>query len=190
MPEGVLPNKADRRFIEERAVLAILEGDELGSPLTLGLIRRALESYQNQRATMNASAWYWGLKDQPWRNILPPREHGFGVELVGPWSAMSVVAVKSEPGEPTELLNVARATVAMHGLATTRKISHAEVIRRIEAATHAIVRTACRQCSCEHRGLWSDFVWVGVQPAAVPSDRALELRNCPRCETTLAREIL
>lgn len=175
----------DRRFIEERSVFAILEGDTLGTPPTRGLIRRALQSYLDHRYVMSTRAfWFWKLEDQSWREILPL------MELATPWDASdTVVAWQKEPGEPTEHLSVARATIALHGQARLEAVSHAEVIRRIEAATKSLVSRAHRQCSCEHRGLWSEFLYVGIQSPGDETDHALELRSCPQCKTTLSREM-
>lgn len=176
--------KRDELFIEERAAIAVLEGDTLGTPLTLGLIRRALQRYLDHcDALRSLPFWFWKLEDQPWRQILPR------MELATPWDASTVIVWKKNPGERIEHLNVARATIALHGQARQEAISQAEVIRRIEAATKMVVSRAHRQCSCEFSGLWSEFLYVGIQPSGDEPDRALELRNCPRCQTTLAREM-
>lgn len=168
--------------MERRAALALLEGDELGHEPMLGLFRRALEEYaQVSQLWRYSNNLYWELRSLPWLVLLPGR-----AELVAPWdtSLMRGVVLRRLT-EEVQQCTAAAGALFLHAQTRQYVSRGVPVLKRIEQAIVEARQNIRRKCSCGHEGFWKDFVFIGVQQDEPP----LELRNCLRCNTTLAIEM-
>jgi hypothetical protein len=166
--------------VDRRSALAVIEGDELGREPILGLLRRALEEYE-QVCHAGRLYLHWELRDCPWLVLIPNH-----AELVAPWEAtMGGGVMRRVQWHEAQLCTVAVGAVFLHGH-NKRSVSRGmSVLKRIESAIIEVRQSARRQCRCGHNAPWVSFPFVGIQQDEPP----LELRNCPNCQTTLAIEL-
>jgi hypothetical protein len=172
--------------LERRIALAVIEGDQLGTPPILGLFRRALEEYQRVIREAYAAGFYFRSCEAEWTDVLP------GYAYLGvPWMMQSAKSVLCVPGRQIAVQEGAAYLADLVNVRGARSEDAADrsmvVLQRIEHATQMLVTCLYRICGlCKYDAPWESFVWIGNQKQE-PGEPFLELRNCPQCSTTLAR---